>query len=216
MRQFVYRQWPFLLPFAILWLAMGVVQLFYAQSDIIISINNNWNPFSDYLFKYSTHLGDSIFIFAVALLTLLYSFRRALLIMLSYLIAGMIVQICKNFIFSDIQRPWYTMAKVAPWLHKVEGVQMYQNGSFPSGHTTSAFALFAMLAFMSRTPWLKALYLVPAAMVGYSRMYLLQHFMIDVYVGSMLGVVSSVLLNYYIEKYWEAHPKAWHQKGLLT
>ncbi|WP_247237120.1 phosphatase PAP2 family protein [Telluribacter sp. SYSU D00476] len=216
MRQFIYRQWPFLLPFTILWLGVGGIQLFHTQSDIIISINNFWSPMGDFLFKYGTHLGDGIFVVAVALLLMLYSYRRGLLIVLGYLISGLIVQVCKHFIFADIHRPWYTMSKVAPWLHKVEGVQMYQNGSFPSGHTTSAFALFAMLAFMSREPWVKALYLLPAVVVGYSRMYLLQHFLIDVHVGSMLGVVSSILLYYYFEEYWKAHPKTWNQRGLLS
>ena len=216
MRQFVYRQWPFLLPFAILWLAVGGIQLVYSQSSIIISINDLWTPAADFLFRYGTHLGAGAFVVVVALLILLYSYRSALLVVLSYALSGIIVQVCKHFLFTDIHRPWYIMAKVAPWLHKVEGVRMYENSSFPSGHTTSAFALFAMLAFMSREPWKKALYLLPAVMVAYSRMYLLQHFLIDVCVGSLLGVMSSILLYYYIEEYWKAHPRNWHQRGLLS
>ncbi|HEV7351235.1 phosphatase PAP2 family protein [Telluribacter sp.] len=215
MKQFLIRQVPFLGPYVLLWLIVAIVQLFIGQSEVILFINGRWNPWSDVAFRYATFVGDNLFVIVVALLLLLYSYRKAALVVLSYAISGIIVQVLKRYVFVGIMRPWYALSDTYPLMHTVEGVQIYHNSSFPSGHTTSAFALFAMLAFISRPAWAKVLLLLPAVVVAYSRMYLLQHFLIDVHTGSLLGVGTSVLLYYYLQSYWESHPRAWHQKGLI-
>ena len=216
MGQFFQRQWPFVVPFMLLWLAVGYLQFCYSQHDILLDINRNWTPALDVLFKYGTFCGDGLFVIGVAALFLPFSRRATLLILMSYLVSGLVVQLCKQFLFYQAHRPWYTLSKVAPWVHKVEGVALLQHASFPSGHTTSAFALFVMLALLSRVPWVKALCLLPALLVGFSRMYLLQHFLIDVHAGALLGVGTSVAFYCYVEKYPLNHPRSWiHRRRLV-
>jgi membrane-associated phospholipid phosphatase len=79
----------------------------------------------------------------------------------------------------------------------VEHVDM--NGgynSFPSGHTMSAFAFYTLctLLFLKgrRRPWGLPL-AVLAVGVGISRIYLVQHFLIDVLGGACIGLVVALL-----------------------
>ena len=62
------------------------------------------------------------------------------------------------------------------------------NASFPSGHTTQAFAIAVVLATAySDHPWVGITALSVAGAVGYSRLYLHKHFLSDVMAGAVLG-----------------------------
>ncbi|MCE2823736.1 MAG: phosphatase PAP2 family protein [Bacteroidota bacterium] len=68
--------------------------------------------------------------------------------------------------------------------------------SFPSGHTMSAFGLYSMLALLSRG---KNRYLLMtlagfSILVGVSRIFLVQHFLVDVIGGAVLGMLISILV----------------------
>jgi membrane-associated phospholipid phosphatase len=78
--------------------------------------------------------------------------------------------------------------------HIIKGLDIHSYNSFPSGHTTSAFALFGMLALLDERKGRGWFFLVIAAMTGYSRVYLFQHFVEDAYVGSIIGTVSTVVV----------------------
>lgn len=62
--------------------------------------------------------------------------------------------------------------------------------SFPSGHTTAAFAAAGVFALLF--PAAAPLLLTLAAAVGISRMYLGHHFPSDVLAGALLGTVSAL------------------------
>jgi membrane-associated phospholipid phosphatase len=65
--------------------------------------------------------------------------------------------------------------------------------SFPSGHTMAAFGLYAALAFYAKK-WYQAFGLFfLALLVGYSRIYLSQHFLVDVIFGAMLGCLAALV-----------------------
>jgi membrane-associated phospholipid phosphatase len=68
-------------------------------------------------------------------------------------------------------------------------------GSFPSGHTLSAFALYTLLAYMLPNRWQIPLLTVALA-VGISRMYLGQHFLEDVLAGALIGVVWASIVHF--------------------
>lgn len=63
--------------------------------------------------------------------------------------------------------------------------------SFPSGHTSSAFACALILAF-SFPPWVGILALSAAGMIAFSRVYLAVHYPTDV-IG---GVLSAALVDF--------------------
>jgi membrane-associated phospholipid phosphatase len=75
--------------------------------------------------------------------------------------------------------------------------------SFPSGHTASAFALATILSFSVKDNSLKSIgLLLGACIVGFSRTYLSQHFLVDVTVGSAIGVVSAYILLAVLPNTW--------------
>jgi membrane-associated phospholipid phosphatase len=65
--------------------------------------------------------------------------------------------------------------------------------SFPSGHTTSAFALATTIAIISKDKKIGLFCFILAALTGYSRIYLGQHFLEDVGFGSLLGVGTTCI-----------------------
>ena len=71
--------------------------------------------------------------------------------------------------------------------------------SFPSGHTFSAFAIYTFFALVSKQKWVSLLCSLLAIGVGFSRVYLNQHFLEDIYLGSILGVGLAVGYYYFSE-----------------
>lgn len=74
--------------------------------------------------------------------------------------------------------------------------------SFPSGHTSSAFAAAAALFCQNKRLGIPALVL--AAFIGFTRLYLYVHFPTDVLagilLGLMLGAAASALVNFAAKK----------------
>ena len=183
--------WPFVLPYAVLLFGLGVYQILYRQGIILLEINRYYSFQADVFFKYFTHLGDGVFCISVGILMLFWSRTKGILILLSYAVSGILAQLIKNFGFPKEPRPAEYFAKMMNSLHTVSGVELSHWNSFPSGHTTSAFAFFALIAVWVKHPMLKFLCLSVAVTVAFSRMYLLQHFLVDVYVGSLLGTLTA-------------------------
>ncbi len=67
--------------------------------------------------------------------------------------------------------------------------------SFPSGHTTMAFALAASLSNEIRRPWATVGLFTVAAGTGWSRLNDNQHWLSDVVAGAVVGVTSAELVD---------------------
>jgi len=90
-------------------------------------------------------------------------------------------------------RPCHT-PQLQGLVHTVNGKCGGQYG-FVSSHASNFFALATFLSFYFQRRYLSILFLVLAAIVGYSRIYLGVHFPLDVICGGLLGVVVGVLVN---------------------
>ena len=90
-------------------------------------------------------------------------------------------------------------------LHLVEGVDVHTYSSFPSGHTATAFCFALLISLLVRTRRLALIALLVAALVGYSRIYLSQHYPLDVGAGMLVAVISvsiAVLVQDWFDKRW--------------
>lgn len=173
-------------------LVLGVLILsFHNNLEISLLINRLNSPVLDFFFKYWTYFGSFALIGPIILFQCFVKYRYALITAVSSLVGFLLVQIAKRFIWYDAPRPKVFFDGM-PDIHYVAGVHLHSTHSFPSGHTTGAFALFIALALLSKRPVWQMLFLVAALLVGYSRLYLGQHFAIDVLVGSAIGTVSAL------------------------
>jgi len=138
-------------------------------------------------------MGDGLFSIVLALIMALYNVKRGAVIAIAYAVSSLVVVGIKHAFFSDIDRPLFIFQY---YLHEqlqlVEGVHVNIHNSFPSGHSTSVFCLFSLLAFMSRGQMVKLLFLFIAFLAAFSRTYLSQHWLVDVYTGSIIGFLFAV------------------------
>lgn len=194
----------FLIPYIIFLLAIAPVFYIYSKPGIHLWINRFYSPFQDWFFKTITFLGDGMFVIIIVIVVLFFSLRNSLFILSAFLSSGLFTQLLKRLFFEDMVRP-YKYFKGFASLRLVEGIEMLGSRSFPSGHATSAFALFLCLAMISKKNHIKLLCFITACLVAYSRVYLSQHFLIDVYAGSMIGTLSALccsLIYFRSEKKW--------------
>jgi membrane-associated phospholipid phosphatase len=142
-------------------------------------------------FSTFTYLGDGMFAVALGLFFLLLKQRRlCLLILSSYVLSGLIAQVLKEFIVE--LRPG-SSPELNDYKYFLQDTLHGSKASFPSGHATTAFALAAVISFWYKDKRIGVLALLLAVMVGYSRIYTGNHFLIDVLAGSFLGLGCSII-----------------------
>jgi membrane-associated phospholipid phosphatase len=154
-------------------------------------------------------MGDGIFVILIAVVFIFFSLRNFVFLLLAYLSTGLFTQILKRTFFEDMVRPSKYFHDIAA-LHFVDGVKLLGSRSFPSGHSTSAFALFLCLALFSSNRPVKLVCFILACLVAFSRVYLSQHFLIDIYTGSVIGTLGTIAL--YLAFYRDG--RKWHTWNL--
>lgn len=161
---------------------------------------------ADTFFSLFTRLGEFPFI-AVCLLVFwkLKGTKSAAEAIAAIVIASLSVQFFKRIVFGDYFRPHLFFEQTQP-LRIIPNIEPLYHYSFPSGHTTAAFCLFATLSFHTQKTWLKLLFFLLALLTAISRMYLLQHFLTDVVAGVFLGTAVAWLINLYFAKLnWQSN-----------
>lgn len=151
-------------------------------------VNTHHHPLLDELFSFTTTLGESKGIFFCALVLLIRDYRLFFPFLVSLGLQAVLVSIGKQWLFSDSSRP---ILELGNRLHQVEGISIHQWKSFPSGHTATAFATFGLIAMTSYRRWQAWIWTIVAMMVGYSRLYLGQHYWLDVFAGSFIGITCA-------------------------
>lgn len=193
----------FILPYLLLLITGAIAYFSTNKIDAHLYANKFHHPVGDILFYYATYLGDGIFVVITLILASLFNTRAAILILLSYLLSALITQGLKHLLFEDWMRPAaiFEANNQLQQLYIIKGVEVNYHYSFPSGHSTSAFALFFSLSFFAQNKILQFLLFVLALIAAYSRVYLSQHFFIDIYAGSIIGTLCSLLVyKFWIEK----------------
>ncbi|HMO33909.1 MAG TPA: phosphatase PAP2 family protein [Lacibacter sp.] len=187
----------------ILVLAGGFSLWYWSKEQLFWKLNLMHSYPGDLVFRYLTHAGDGVFMLVVGALALGLGRRKlGVLLILSFLLSGLLAQGLKRL--RPEPRPGRYFTQIEQ-IHKVEERLLQGNNSFPSGHTTTAFALFSLLAFSTRKYGWQLLFFMAAVFVGYSRIYLGQHFFKDVYAGALLGFACSLLLFWLFRKQeWDA------------
>lgn len=190
----------FFIPYAIVFISALILQFTVSQFNITLAINGLHNPLLDSFFYLFTHVGDGLFAAAISILFLLVKRGYFWSSLLCFYVPALITQFLKHMVFTNHFRPSRLMNDFTQ-LHYVPGVEIHSLNSFPSGHTTSAFTVFLFLALLTSNKKWGIVFLLIAALVGISRIYLLQHFFQDVLFGSFIGVVCCTLIYTIFETY---------------
>lgn len=193
MKELFSRNKLFFLPYLVFVLGAGICLLLNKKGDFLLWLNLRHSPFLDYFFTYVTWLGDGIFYIIVVLTLAFFNRRYALLGLMGFISSGLASQLIKKVLFPSAPRPIRYFNEELN-LHLVEGVKVYEYGSFPSGHTATAFSLFLLLALISSQKTWGLVFFLLALLVGISRVYLVQHFLLDIYVGSILGLSLTLII----------------------
>jgi len=194
----VYTNRQFFLGFLVLMTVSILLLVFFSKADSFIMLNAYHVKALDYFFIVYTNVGDGIFSIGLAIILIFY--RRILLaieIVIAFLLSGAIVQLLKYFF--PMPRPSVFLAN-AHYNHFIENVTLTGHASFPSGHSASAFALATLLSLFDKNKNRSYLYLLGAMLVAYSRIYLGQHFLQDVFWGSIDGFISALIVYFVIKK----------------
>nr|WP_255552935.1 phosphatase PAP2 family protein [Longitalea arenae] len=121
----------------------------------------------------------------------------AMQVITAYLLSGIIAQLLKRWIHAP--RPHAIISSVE-YPYFIDGVTHAGYTSFPSGHTSSVFALAVLLVLNTNDKRFSLIYLITAIITGYSRIYLGQHFLADVVAGALIGVLSAMLVYWYLRQ----------------
>ena len=189
----------FLFPFTGFLVLGACLFIVFRKDELHLILNLYHNSTFDLLFYYFTWLGEFITPIVLTFILLFVRYRYTIYMFLSNLLASAITQTLKHTFFSEIDRPKKIFLG-SDRLQFVEGVQNWMYHSFPSGHTTAAFATFFTLALIVKEPISKLIFFLVALAVGYSRVYLSQHFFTDIYAGSIIGSGSALLIYYYVSR----------------
>lgn len=184
----------FFLLYALLLVVVGVLQFLYTQETLMQWVNARNHPVADVLFTYATYFGDGAFFVFVCVVLLFYNRRVSAMAFASFALSSLTSLFLKAVVFPDRVRPLKFFEHSTYQYRVIEGLDIHSYNSFPSGHTTTAFAVFGLLAFIDERWGRGWFFLALATLTGYSRVYLFQHFVEDAYVGSLIGTVSTVVV----------------------
>ena len=177
-----------------LYILLGAVGfIIYIQGNEILFLNEHHTPLLDMLFAFLTRLVEGWGLTLIGIALLLWCLKYFILYIIDLLLLSVIVQFLKHQVFPERLRPSLFFGEHYP-LHFVQGVPVFTHYSFPSGHTALAFSVFFLLSILLKRTWASLIFLGLAFGVGLSRMYLLQHFWIDVYFGSLVGILVTLLV----------------------
>ena len=159
------------------------------KNDLFLLLNADLGYPADVFFHYATFLGDGIMWVPFSLFVLKYRRKFFPLLLSTILISTILVQSSKHYIFPDESRPTQAISNMS-LIHTVEGVELHKSNSFPSGHNTTIFSIYLIACLLTSASYFWLAGFFGALIVGYSRIYLAQHFPIDAGAGIFTAVLS--------------------------
>ncbi len=187
----LYRNPRYFIGYLVSAIILSLFCIIVPKSDGFLFINQFHCILVDYFFILFTNLGNGFF--AIALMVFMLIRKKigwSLQIGISFLLSGIAVQILKHLIHSPRPKLYFGSGNI----HCIYGITATGLFSFPSGHTTTIFALTTLLAIYFPARRSGMFFILIAVLTGFSRIYLSQHFPVDVLAGSAIGVLISMVV----------------------
>ncbi len=196
---------PFLVPTLVLALILGIALLCVPKGELHLLLCQTHTPILDRIVPTFTNLVNWLPYLCVLLL-LFYRAGWATFLASNLLLTTLIVQPIKHIVHAPRPLTWFAENYPDSILPLVEGVKMNHWLSFPSGHTATFFALFFALSVMLYADnirgkhFLSVLCFLAATFGAYTRIYLSQHFALDIFAGILIAIFSTLILYFFLVK----------------
>jgi membrane-associated phospholipid phosphatase len=179
--------------------ALGLALLYLPKAELHLLLCDRHTYARDIFYRYYTRVGEWLPYVLCLCLLLFGRVGEGVFASSAMILSALSTQLIKHIVNAPRPVTWFAANMPDVQLPLVEGVQMNLWYSFPSGHTTSFFAL-AFVASVLITKnltgvagLLQAILFLLAALGAYSRIYLSQHFAMDVFAGILVGTLITLL-----------------------
>jgi membrane-associated phospholipid phosphatase len=176
-------------------ITITVLLCVFSRTEGFIILNSFHTENLKIFFQDITFLGDGFFTFLVSSIILIFFKKHrklALLLVIAYLISGLFSQIFKTIITSPRPSVYFAAHKYKFYLDTFVNSRVGFR-SFPSGHSASAFAMATIFSTYFTKKSVSVFSLLFGLLIGYSRIYLAHHFLIDVLGGAVIGLLFASL-----------------------
>ena len=193
------------MPTIVLALVLGTTLLVVPKAELHLALCQPHTHFLDTIVPIFTDLVDWLPYLCVVLL-LFYRAGWATFLASNLLLSTLFVQPIKHIVHAPRPLTWFAENMPNIRLPLVEGVRMNYWLSFPSGHTTTFFVLFFSLSIILYAENIKGknilsfLCFLCASFGAYTRIYLSQHFALDIFAGILIAVCSTLVLYFFLVK----------------
>ena len=194
---------PFLIPTLILALSIALLLAIIPKGELHLLLCQPHTPFLDTIVPIFSDLVDWL-PYLIVFLLLFYRAGWATFLASNLLLSTLIVQPIKHLINAPRPLTWFAENMPDVALPLVDGVKMNLWLSFPSGHTTTFFVLFFSISIILCTENIRGknilslLCFLLATFGAYTRIYLSQHFTLDIFAGILIASFSTILLYYFL------------------
>lgn len=194
----------FFVPIAMFFGFCGVLAVIVPYSHELLFFNDlRYEPFNS-IFQFFTQCGEIWAFVLFGLATLFWKPKYAIVIAFVGILAIPVGYFIKDVIGVDRPITYFEKQASLAKIVLVPSTELNRGQtSFPSGHTMAAFALYSLLTLMAGRRyerWGLAFALL-AILVGISRIFLVQHFLIDVLAGAFLGLFLSGIVWVIAQKF---------------
>lgn len=202
---------------------LGLALIYIPKDQLHLLLCNRHTPARDIFYRYYTHVAEW-FPYVVCIAVLLFGrIGDGVFASAAMLLSALFTQIVKHIVVAPRPFTWFSEHFPSIQLPMVDGVKMNLWYSFPSGHTTSFFALAFVASILitsklsgssrSSSCLVQLVLVLLATLGGYSRIYLSQHFALDVFAGALVGTLITLICYTVLYRYED---KKWYNYRICT
>ena len=202
---------------------LGLALIYIPKDQLHLLLCNRHTPARDIFYRYYTHVAEW-FPYVVCIAVLLFGrIGDGVFASAAMLLSALFTQIVKHIVVAPRPFTWFSEHFPSIQLPLVDGVKMNLWYSFPSGHTTSFFALAFVASILitsklsgssrSSSCLVQLVLVLLATLGGYSRIYLSQHFALDVFAGALVGTLITLICYTVLYRYED---KKWYNYRICT
>jgi undecaprenyl-diphosphatase len=183
--------------FLLLTALLTVICLMLDFSPMLIPIGSTHPFWLNVFFINYTFIGDGVFACCLVLILFFYFKKKqeALLMLSGFFISFIVIQVIKNLLGNGSLDLYFEQGQ---YLFFTKEENLVNAHAFPSGHTAFAFVIATTWVLRIKKIHWQCLVILGGLLLGFSRMYLAAHTILDITAGMLIGVTSVLCVHLYL------------------